>query len=176
MADMALGLTAHLDHDALVHMGALLARSIESPTSLEPDIRAAFTSLAEASAGAFNRDNPDDPRVHYESWAGLSNVAGIPNPQDLPACEYELTQFRSAQARHRMHVALKTIAFVVAHETALRPNDGLVQVASAKWGTFRGCVPADHMDEVGALPASWSPFDHVRFLRQRAFELAAAGY
>jgi triacylglycerol lipase len=176
VADMALGLTSRLDPQALVNLGTLLARSVESPTTLEPDIRAAFTSLAEANADAFNRDNPDDPRVHYESWAGLSNVAGIPNPQDLPACEHRLTQFRSTTARHHMHIALKTIAFVVAHETALRPNDGLVQVASAKWGTFRGCVPADHIDEVGAFATSWSPFDHVRFLRQRAFELAAAGY
>lgn len=176
MADMALGLTSRLDGDALANLGALLARTVDSPSTLEPDLTAAFTSLAEASASAFNRDNPDDERVHYESWAGLSNVAGIINPQDVPACEYQLTQFASVTSRHRMHILLKPIAFVVAHEAALRPNDGLVQVASAKWGTFRGCVPADHIDEVGALPASWSPFDHVRFIRQRAFELAANGY
>jgi triacylglycerol lipase len=143
---------------------------------LEPDLRAAFTSLAEATADRFNAENPDDTRVRYESWSGLSNVAGIPNPQDVSACENKLGLFPSATARHRMHVVLKTIAFVVAHATSLRPNDGLVQVASAKWGNFRGCVPADHIDEVGALSTSWSPFDHVRFVRNRAFEIAASGY
>lgn len=169
VADMALGLTSALDGDALANLGQLLARTVDSPITLEPDVRAAFTSLAEATAPAFNQDNPDDDRVHYESWAGLSNVAGIPNPQDAGACEGRLSA-----TRHRMHVTLKTIAYVVAHQTSLRPNDGLVQVASAKWGTFRGCVPADHIDEVGASPVH--RWDHVRFLRNRAFELAAVGY
>ena len=31
------------------------------------------------------------------------------------------------------------------------PNDGLVTVTSATWGTFLGCIPADHLDEVGQL-------------------------
>ncbi len=30
-------------------------------------------------------------------------------------------------------------------------NDGLVRVKDARWGTFLGCVPADHLDEVGQL-------------------------
>ncbi len=81
--------------------------------------------------------------------------------------------FESAFDRHVMHVALKPIAFVVAHATALIPNDGLVQVDSAKWGEFRGCIPADHADEVGAFPNG--KFRHVDFLRRRAFELSAAG-
>jgi triacylglycerol lipase len=176
MADMSLGLTASIDSEMLTALGTFLARTIQSPSTLEPDLRAAFTSLAEASAGAFNADNPDDPRVRYESWAGLSNVAGIVNPQDVGACENKMGLFGSSLGRHRMHVVLKTIAYVVAHGIELRPNDGVVQVASAKWGTFRGCVPADHIDEVGALGATtWSPFDHVRFVRNRAFELAARG-
>jgi len=175
MADMALGITANIDDEALVALGSFLSRAVSSPSTLEPDIRAAFTSLAESSADAFNRDNPDDERVHYESWAGLSNVAGIPNPQDIGACEQKMGLFGSSLTRHKMHVALKAIAYAVAHATDLRPNDGLVQVASAKWGGFRGCVPADHIDEVHAFSTSWSPFDHVRFVRNRAFELAARG-
>ncbi len=31
------------------------------------------------------------------------------------------------------------------------PNDGLVRVKDAQWGTFLGCVPADHLDEIGHL-------------------------
>lgn len=176
IADMALGLTAQLDSEALSKLGELMARPVDSPSTLEPDVRGALTSLSEASAVAFNRDNVDDVRVHYESWAGLSNVAGLINPQDAPACEGKMTQFSSSTYRHVMHILLKPIAWVVAHQTELRPNDGLVQVASAKWGKFRGCVPADHIDEVGALSTSWSPFPHVQFIRNRAFELAPAGF
>jgi triacylglycerol lipase len=173
IADMALGLTASFDGDALASLAQLLGRPLDTPSQLAPDLRAALAALAEATAPAFNRDNRDDLRVRYESWSGLSNVAGIANPQDGPACEGKLIEFSST--RHRMHVMLKPIAFVVAHRLQMRPNDGLVQVASAKWGTFRGCIPADHIDEVGAMSTSWSPFPHVRFLRKRAFELAARG-
>jgi triacylglycerol lipase len=56
------------------------------------------------------------------------------------------------------------------------PNDGLVRVVDARWGRFLGCVPADHLDEVGQLrgdsPGFGNDFDHrqlfvdlVRFLR-----------
>lgn len=31
------------------------------------------------------------------------------------------------------------------------PNDGMVRVRDAHWGTFLGCVPADHLDEMGHL-------------------------
>jgi triacylglycerol lipase len=176
MADMVLGFTANVDSQALVDLGTLLQRTVDSPSTLEPDLRAAFTALSEANADDFNRDNPDDERVHYESWAGLSNVGGIANPQDLPACENRLTQFSSRTARHDMHVVLTAIADIVAHGFDLRPNDGLVRVASAKWGNFRGCVPADHIDEIGAAPTSATPFDHIHFMRKRAFELAADGF
>ena len=30
-------------------------------------------------------------------------------------------------------------------------NDGMVTVQSARWGTFMGCIPADHFDEVGQI-------------------------
>jgi len=177
MADMSLGLLGSVDADALRDLATWLARPLGSdPGELDPDMRAAFTALAEKTAPDFNAANPDDERVVYESWAGLSNVAAIPNPQDVPACESKMSLFPDSLERHHMNIILEAIAFVVAHELAMRPNDGLVQVASARWGTFRGCLPADHIDEVGAEPASLTPFDHVRFYRNRAFELAARGF
>ena len=56
------------------------------------------------------------------------------------------------------------------------PNDGLVRVADARWGTFLGCVPADHLDQIGHLFGGppglgngwrWLDFyaDLVRFVR-----------
>jgi triacylglycerol lipase len=76
-----------------------------------------------------------------------------------------------------MHISLKPIAVVVAHGGALIPNDALVRIDSAKWGDFRGCIPADHADEVGAFgDFSWSAFGYVDFFRLRAFELQRRGY
>src|SRR5690606_21994510 len=60
VADMALGLTESLDTDALASLGELLARTVDTPSTLDPDLRAAFGALAETNAPAFERDNPDD--------------------------------------------------------------------------------------------------------------------
>jgi triacylglycerol lipase len=53
-------------------------------------------------------------------------------------------------------------------------------VESAKWGKFRGCIPADHLDQVGQIndrrPDRHTGFDFVRFYRNIAFDLAARGY
>jgi len=71
-------------------------------------------------------------------------------------------------------------AAFVAHGWELRPNDGMATVESAKWGNFRGCIPADHLDEVGQVghhgKLRWTGFDHLRFYRNVAFDLAAQGF
>ena len=61
---------------------------------------------------------------------------------------------------------LATAAFLSGTDTA-KPiaNDGLVTVESAKWGVFMGCIPADHMKEVGqpmlvaGIPGRWNHRD-----------------
>jgi triacylglycerol lipase len=71
-------------------------------------------------------------------------------------------------------------AALVAHGTELRPNDGVSTVESARWGRFRGCIPADHLDQVGQIndegPDRRTGFDYLRFYRNIAFELAEMGY
>ena len=59
-------------------------------------------------------------------------------------------------------------------------NDGLVPVGSARYGTFLGCIPADHLDEMCQLandsPGAGNPFDCHLFYRQLADWLVARGY
>ncbi len=47
------------------------------------------------------------------------------------------------------------------------PNDGLLRVESARWGTFLGCVPADHLDQIGQLfndqPGPGNHWSHLEF-------------
>ncbi len=48
-------------------------------------------------------------------------------------------------------------------------NDGLVTVKSAKFGEFRGCVPADHMQEIGlSLGSALKLYDHLVLYREIA--------
>jgi triacylglycerol lipase len=75
---------------------------------------------------------------------------------------------------------LSTNAPFVAHGLELLPNDGLSTVESAKWGLFRGCIPADHLDQVGQRddepPDRRTGFDYLRFYRNLAFDLAQRGF
>ena len=153
----------------------------------ESDIRAALSDMTEANQEAFNEAHPNDDRVHYFSIAGVSNVAGIPNPRDRGACDdkgfsktdgsyaYPLGGYADI-----MHVILKPVAKHVAHGWRLTPNDGVVTVSSAKWGTFLGCVPADHADEVGQFESGntnpLTGWNHTRFFRNYAFALAAGDF
>lgn len=73
----------------------------------------------------FNKNCPDNPDVHYYSYAGVSG----PNEQDFIA--------------PILYLGYKII---LAREGR---NDGAVSVESAKWGTYLGEIPADHLDEMG---------------------------
>jgi hypothetical protein len=64
-------------------------------------------------------------------------------------------------------------------------NDGIVTVRSARWGTFMGCFPADHFDEVGQVamkkPNPESGYDQrvfyenvVQHIREEGFQRTGA--
>jgi triacylglycerol lipase len=181
-ADGVLGLITTVNADEALNALADAYDTTYSELAGGANLRAAYTQLSEAYAPTFNAAKKDDARVYYQSWAGVSNVFGIPNRKDANACE-GLWWGQSSGSRRRidrMNAQLWLVAPIVAHGAEMRPNDGLVTVESAKWGSFRGCIPADHLDEVGAGGErgthSDSGFDHVRFYRNVAFELAAKGF
>jgi triacylglycerol lipase len=178
VADVALDLLPSLGSadDAIDDLASLWGLTF-SDVAGDSDVRAALSALAEASAPAFNRDNPDDPRVFYQSWAGVSSVGGISNPADRFACEGLL--FGQGKA-DKMNAQLVPGAAFVAHGLQLRPNDGMATVEGAKWGQFRGCIRADHLDEVGQIrhtgPDARTGFDHLVFYRDITRDLAARGF
>jgi triacylglycerol lipase len=137
------------------------------------DLKAALSSISEKTTHeTFNPDVQDDPRVTYLSWAGVSEIIGIPNPKDQVACEGTL--HTRLGIRDGMDLSLVLASPFVAHGLELRPNDGFVTVESAKWGKFMGCIPADHLDEVGQPKDNGNPltgFDHLVFYRQVASSL-----
>jgi triacylglycerol lipase len=142
------------------------------------DVVAALTDLSEANAEKFAAEHPDDPRVVYQTWAGVSgSQLGVrANPRDLTDCEGKFPSYR--ERRDFTEKRLWAPAVVVGHFGDAVPNDGMATVLSAKWDSakFQGCVPADHLDEVGqpdpSGPNRWTGFDHVRFYRNVAFGLA----
>lgn len=138
------------------------------------NVRAALTALAERNAPAFNDANPDQPGVVYQSWAGVSSKTGVASSVDLSACEGKLLMHPNTM--DKLGTLMPSLVWSIVGHGGVDANDGLATVAGAKHGEFRGCIPADHMDEVGQVQDTYDKatgFDHLRFYRNVAFELAA---
>lgn len=178
VADVALKLLPGPADDVINALAAAWGRTY-SDVSDDADVRAALTGISEAAAPDFNADNPDDPRVSYRSWAGVSSAFGIRNPADLSACQGKLLADPRGGA-DRMDPTLLPMAAIVAQGARLIPNDGMVAVSSAIWGDFQGCIPADHLGEVGQVKREGADpqtgFDHLRWYRNIAFDLARDGF
>ncbi|MEZ4743479.1 MAG: alpha/beta hydrolase [Bdellovibrionota bacterium] len=101
-----------------------------------------------------NRFNPavrDSDQVFYQSWAGISSPF-IGGSEDW------------------MLPVLQPLSLLLQSWTG--DNDGLVSVASQKWGKFNGTIPADHLDEVGQpFGGSSYTFHHIKFYRHIASTL-----
>ncbi len=119
------------------------------------DLEAALQNLTRAYVREqFNPKNPDDARVYYQSYAGMASPGSWQSDRVRPVM---LPLYRRVSSEG--------------------PNDGLVPTACAKWGRYRGALPADHLSEIGAaLPKGFRPFDFRRFYSQVATELGQMGY
>lgn len=178
VADVALKLMPGFADRAINALAGAWGRTY-SDLAEDSHLRAAMEDISEANAPVFNADNPDDTNVYYQSWAGVSSVFGVGNDaREDEACEGRL--LRHEGTVDKMDATLVPMAAFVAHGTKLYPNDGMVRVTSAKWGAFRGCIPADHLDEVGQVKDDGADentgFDHVRFYRNLLFDLAENGF
>jgi triacylglycerol lipase len=177
IADVSLKLIAGSSDEALDAIGGLLGRS-RGDVEEDIDIRGALRDLSETNAKSFNAAHPDDPRVYYQSWAGVSILFAIPNRGDAAACEGKLVAHPNRA--DATHIVLAGGVPIVTNRTS-QSHDGFVLVSSAKWGNFRGCVPADHADEIGVFHHfgtidRHTGFDFVRFHRNIAFDLARRGF
>ncbi|MEI8257021.1 MAG: triacylglycerol lipase [Deltaproteobacteria bacterium] len=138
------------------------------------DVQATLRGLSQAAAGEFNRLTPDDPRVVYWSWSGRSNQ----RRGDTQCSGARFANDPSAVDTTNTLLA-PFAAFLEQGNADLHVNDGMVEVASARWGLWMGCVPADHFDEVGQIAnsgvnsAGWS---HAAFYRQIMTLAHGAGF
>jgi triacylglycerol lipase len=151
------------------------------------DLRDAFFWLSERRAANTAHDAslemPDVPGVIYQSWAGVATLDGR-LPRDTSACE------GGSVLPHAPRTAgtfgLSSAAFFVPLIPVFTradqiPNDGHIPVASARYGEFQGCLPADHLDLIGRPDGQRDAvirrtgFDHTSLYRVIADRLAARG-
>ena len=162
---------------SLALLALALIVPIEAIAQSAGDLILPGISISLENAPRFNAENPDDDRVYYQSWAGVSSVYGWKNWKDRDACDDVI--LGDYQKADKMHATLVPMAALAAHGWNLYPNDGMARVENAKHGNFRGCIPADHLDQVGYKadgPNSGTRFSHLRFYRNIAFELAELGF
>ncbi len=178
VADVALGLLddpnfAGIVDDLVNAIGAPLYDQVGNETAVSKPMHL-FSSPGIA---AFNAAYPDAPGVFYASITGrtdhsLGGVACVPDVK--PAF---MTTNESDDD--------PTDPFFFLTETLIDgdgsiPNDGLVRVVDARHGEFWGCIPADHLDEVGHLlgdgPGFGNDFHHHEFYRDLVAHLRSLGY
>lgn len=164
--------------DALVNV---IASPLWADATQRSSVTAALRQFETAKMTAFNAQVLDQPGVQYFSVAGRSALqkasseceVSNPNRPDF------ITRFDDTV--DPVNAGLSVTSAVISPDP-FNPvgNDGLVPVSSAKWGTFLGCVPADHLDEIGQIAGAnpglgndWrhKPFYEalVNFLRARGF-------
>lgn len=186
VADVATKVLPGTDHSAAIDALATMFGKTFSEVADDSHVVAALQSMSEAAMIDFNATIVDADGVFYQSWASFSSVGGLAHPDknaEAKACtdaQGQVQMLRNPGTSDRMDALLVGAAAFVAHGTELRPNDGVSTVESAKWGTFRGCIPADHLDVVGQIddvpPIPQTGYDYLRFFRNLAFDLAARGF
>ncbi|GAC1356599.1 MAG: hypothetical protein NVSMB47_10030 [Polyangiales bacterium] len=157
VADVALGLLPDGDRGAVVDALATVLGDWFSEEALARDarLRDALAALTLSNAPAFNAQIVDAPGVYYQSWAGVSRPFGeittALDARTAAVCAADGAAHDALRSHDFMALPLVPFAALAADSTAGTgdPSDGLASVASAKWGTFRGCIGADHMEQLG---------------------------
>jgi triacylglycerol lipase len=177
IADLALGATGPVSKDVVDWIVKVVGAPLYDAIGRETSLAEALYLFSKDGIAAFNDHHPNRPGVLYASITGRTDESYggddcIPDV-DLPF----VSQWASTKDPTDPAFALAE-AILDGDLAGTIPNDGLVRVADARWGEFWGCIPADHLDEVGQLfgdgPGQGNAWNHLAFyealiatLRQR---------
>jgi triacylglycerol lipase len=136
--------------DALNELLKLIGAPLYDEIGNETDVFKPLYLFSQQGSAEFNASHPDQPGVFYASVTGRSDdqIGG-------PECEPDVAQSFITKwdaVTDPIDIALAISEGIVdGGFDSEEPNDGLVRVVDARWGQFWGCIPADHLDQVGQL-------------------------
>ena len=179
VADVATGAVQGSVADAVnLLLDALRRRRARS--GRQPEHRRAGGDQPARRPPAATRSTPSIPTI---PTSPTSRSPGAPRTAAATSTAAPRARRRSSSSGIRttgpVNALLSGTAALIDGSASVPPtNDGLVTVASAKWGTFLGCVPADHLAEVCQIggQSSGSSYDCVTMYRDIANWLVATGF
>lgn len=168
IADIVLGLVSDPNAQALADtLVQLIGAPLWDDVGEETSVTKSLEQLSEPGMVVFNDTYPDGPGVRYFSITGRTALHLGGTGCALAAPPAFIDDFTSTRDPVDPLLSLTENILSGYNPFALVPNDGLVTVASAKWGSFLGCIPADHLDEVGHLlgdsPGLLNDWEHLSF-------------
>jgi len=180
VADIALGLVEDPASAAILDaIVQVLGGPLYDQVGDETSIAKALYLFSKPGIAEFNAKYKDSPGVFYASITGRTdNSLG---GQDC-AADVELPWVDAWKGEKDPTDPLFSVfeAMLDGGFAGTVPNDGLVRAADARWGEFWGCVPADHMDEVGQLvgdePGLFNGFDHEEMFSEIVKMVRKKGY
>jgi triacylglycerol lipase len=178
IADVLLGLVSNpFFADVLDELTRWVGGPLYDEVGEETSIAAPLRLFSQPGIQAFNAAYPDDPSVFYASIGGRSNDAAPDSECDADVAPVWMSGY--ASQLDPMDPLFSFAAAIVGGDGDAA-NDGLVRVRDSRRGEFWGCIPADHLDEVGQLfgdaPGGSNSFEHKRFYRDLVGEIRARGY
>ncbi len=151
VADIALELVGDpAAQDVVSDLLALIGAPLYDEFGEQTDVWKPLELFSQPGIAAFNKAHPDEPGVFYASVAGRSDLH-----LGGDSCDADVTLPFIAAWQGKLDTVDPLLSLF---ETILDggigdpyPNDGLVRVEDSKRGQFWGCLPVDHLDEVGQL-------------------------
>jgi triacylglycerol lipase len=179
VADVAVKLLGDPDASKIIDgLVKLIGGPLYSQIGTETSLLKPLKLFSKPGIAAFNTKYTDAPGVFYASMGGRSAFHTMDS-----ACEGDIVApfikpFEGTL--DALDPLLLVTAPILSGVSGSYAHDGLVRSQDARWGEFWGCIPADHLDEIGQLFGdgagignNWSHVefysDLVVYLRQRGF-------
>lgn len=179
VADVVLQLVDDpLFQDVVDELAQLIGAPLYDEVGNQTSVVAALEQFSEPGIAEFNDTYTDAAGVLYASVTGRTDWGGGGSACDSPDVAPFVAQF-SDEIDPVNAVLSVSEAIVDGGIGQSIPNDGLVRVEDARWGQFWGCVPADHLDEVGQLfgqsPGLGNDWKYMDFYRALVARVRAEG-
>ena len=156
-----------------------LARPFYGDVAQDANIVACLKSMTTSQMTAFNVKYSDHYGVSYFSIGGRSDKHLGQTECVAPKAPPFITKYAKV-ADPIDPLLLITSKLLAEKYHTPKPNDGIVQLAKVKWGTWLGCIPADHFDQVGQIlgdsPGKGNSFSHITFYQDLAAYLVSKGF